>query len=102
MTSTWDDTPLFKSLNNLRRHMTGCYECRAAEKNGDLKNACNEGAILAWAVARGFSQLINLKRNAVAVGANTCYPCPDISKHGKAWAMAVPLYHVTGVQEELF
>jgi hypothetical protein len=63
---------------------------------------CNTGRMLTVSAAKEFTNVIELRRKAYAQGVGIIHACPDLSKHGEAYAMTAIPFHVTGVQGELF
>lgn len=86
-------------MTELRRHLLKCYECKGALKaHSEL---CAIGNRLTASAAIEFNGVIDQRRDAMRNGNGTIFACPDISKHGEAYALSAPLFYVTGVQEEL-
>jgi hypothetical protein len=63
---------------------------------------CKVGARLTVSAAREFNSVIELRRKAMMRGEGIVAACPDLSRHGEAYALTAPIFHVTAVQEELF
>lgn len=89
-------------LGQLRRHLLKCYDCRGALATGLNGRLCVTGALLVLESAREFNGVLELRRKANALGEGVIHACPDLSKHGEAYALTAIPFHVTGVQGELF
>lgn len=73
-----------------------------ADKQYMASEVCRTGQVLILEVMRGFNHVATMKKATTVMGDNMVFPCPDISKHGKAWAFAITPVHVNGDQERLF
>lgn len=96
------DERLTDYLTKLRRHLLGCYECKGAIAVGVSGVLCRTGIMLTVSAAHEFTSVLELRRKAMARGAGLIHACPDLSKHGTAYALTAPLFTVSSVQEELF
>ena len=82
--------------------MLRCHDCKGSFSAGDTQSMCDYGIMLAVSAAREFNSVIDMRRKALKHGEGIIYACPDISKHGEAYALTATLFHVNGIQEELF
>jgi hypothetical protein len=85
-------------LLELRRHFNTCKECRGAMDVADYDRMCGFTKIKLVAVARRWDANIGMRLKAHRSGEPYAYQCPDLSKHGEAYAMAAEPVMITGVQ----
>ena len=52
--------------------------------------------------AHEFDAILDIKRKAHKRNDGFIYPCPDVSVHGEAYALAAQPHYATGVQTGLF
>jgi len=93
---------LVSYMTQLRRHLLKCHDCKGAMSVGPSGTLCRNGQILTLSAAREFNGVIELRRKALRSGDGLIHACPDLSKHGEAYALTARLFSVHGVQEELF
>lgn len=96
------DSVTFDALYELKRHLNSCGTCKAGMKAVDLSYLCDMGSWLTIKAAREYDQIIKLRVDAHRQGDGIIYPCPDLSKHGKSYAVTATACHVTGIQSTLF
>jgi hypothetical protein len=96
------DERLVSYMVQLRRHLLKCHECKGAMSVGASGVLCGVGRMLTTSAAKEFNGVINLRRRALRSGDGLIHACPDLSKHGEAYALTARLFVVQGVQEELF
>lgn len=102
MAPKFDDDPFAQSANELRRHLTGCAQCRLAMDEKGWATLCRSGDLLCLRVAHNLTSLLALKRKAAMDPGGYVYACPDLSKHGTAYSLSAMPFSVHGTQEELF
>lgn len=89
-------------MTQLRRHLLTCHDCKGALNVGSARTMCQQGTMLVVSSAREFNSVIELRRKAFARGNPGIHACPDLSKHGQAYALTAPMFMVTAMQGELF
>lgn len=92
----------FNHMNLLRRHMISCTQCKGAVKAGSTAGMCLRGMRLTVSAAHEFDAILEVKRLAHKRDDGFIYPCPDVSAHGQAYALAAQPHYAIGVQEGLF
>lgn len=88
-------------LLELKRHFNTCDACRGAIKCHADDMLCKWATLRIVAVARSWESNIALRLKARRSGEQFVYRCPDLSKHGPAYAMTAEPLMVTGVQDRL-
>jgi hypothetical protein len=96
------DDKLYQDLAMLKRHLNYCKQCKAARKAADPHAMCGLGATLVLKSAERFDQIIRLRVAAHNGPDHTVFACPDLSKHGKSYAVTAEPLVVTGVQGGLW
>jgi hypothetical protein len=96
------DNRLANLLFELKRHVRTCRYCQAAIKTRDRAMLCDHTIGLILTAAVQYDGVIPGRIKAKRDGDPHVYPCPDISAHGKSFAMTVEPLLVTGVQSRLF
>jgi hypothetical protein len=102
MSTANKDKALFDAMIVLKRHLRSCKPCTAARKAGDPYMMCREGLTKTLMAADRYDHLISLRIKALKDKAGTVFACPDLSKHGEAYALTALPLHVTGIQERMF
>lgn len=97
-----DDKRLFDAMIVLKRHLRSCKPCHHARQVGDPYLLCVDGIRLTLNAADRYDHMISLRAKALRDKTGTVFACPDLSKHGKSYAMLAAPLHVTGVQEGMF
>jgi hypothetical protein len=92
----------FLCMTLLRRHMLKCAQCKGAVKAGTTASMCLRGMRLTVNAAHEFDAILDLKKAAHQRNDGFFYPCPDVSVHGKAYALAAQPHYGRGVQTGLF
>lgn len=92
----------FKYMTLLRRHMTKCSQCKGAAKAGSSGKMCLQGMRYTINAAHEFDAILEVKKMAHQRDDGFIYPCPDVSEHGEAYALAAQPHYATGVQTGLF
>lgn len=92
---------LFDALIDLKRHLRTCRQCVAAKKASDPTAMCRDGIFFTFKAAMGYDDVIRLRTKAYGNPGGTVFACPDVTKHGKAYALTAPAMLVTGVQDTL-
>jgi len=100
--SRFNDDPFAEAMSKLHSHSKLCAQCKLAmdEKSGSV--LCGTGGLLALSVANCCTKLLALKRKAILANDGYVYACPDLSKHGTAYALSAMPFTVSGIQEGLF
>ena len=93
---------LVSYLGQLRRHLLKCHDCKGALCAGLDGSLCTVGTLLVLESAREFNGVLELRRKASSMGVGIIHACPDLSKHGEAYALTAIPFTATGVQGELF
>ena len=88
-------------LAKLYQHLNSCKTCQAADKAADFWMICDQGMRHIMAAVKGYRNLFRLRQAAHDRPGGCVYACPDLSKHGEAYAVTAPALIVTGVQESL-
>lgn len=96
------DQKLYDTLVDLKRHLRSCAKCQAARKAVAPNMMCDLGRLLTLKAADGYDSVIKLRIQAHADVHSHVFACPDLSKHGKAYALTAPALHVVAVQDNLF
>lgn len=92
----------FRCMTLLRRHMLNCAQCKGAVKADSTAGMCLRGMRLTVNAAHEFDAILGIKREAHKRNDGFIYPCPDVSVHGEAYALAAQPHYATGVQDGLF
>lgn len=92
----------FRYMTLLRRHMIKCAQCKGAVKAGSTSGMCLRGMRYCVQAAHEFDAILEVKKSAHQRDDGFIYPCPDVSVHGDAYALAAQPHYATGVQEGLF
>lgn len=92
----------FRSMTRLRRHMVSCSQCKGAVKAGSTAGMCLRGMRYTVNAAHEFDAILDIKREIHKRDDGFIYPCPDVSVHGQAYALAAQPHYATGIQTELF
>jgi hypothetical protein len=89
-------------LLELRRHLGSCKNCRNAMKARDTDAMCRwaKGRIVDIAIR--WDANIGMRLQAKRSDGVCVMPCPDVSKHGPAYALSAEPVMVTGFAERLF
>lgn len=95
------NTRLYDTLVTLKRHLRSCRYCGAALKANDPMAMCGAGMLLTLDAAKGYDSVVRLRIKAHSDPAGTVFACPDLSKHGKVYALTAPALLVTGVQDTI-
>jgi len=96
-----NDSALFDSMIELKRHLRSCRQCTVARKAADEYAMCRAGLRLTLRAADRYDLLISLRTKAFASKQDTVFACPDLSKHGESYALTALPLHVTGIQGRL-
>lgn len=85
-------------LLELKRHFARCETCGPAIKVHDYAMLCPWALMKLVEVARKWDSNIALRLKARRSGNDFIYRCPDLNKHGPAYAMTAEPLMVTGTQ----
>lgn len=88
-------------LLELKRHFNTCDTCRGAIKVHDQEMLCKWATLNIVAVAKAWEANIAMRLKARRSGEQFIYRCPDLNKHGPAYAATAEPLMVTGIQERL-
>lgn len=92
----------FRHMNQLRNHIKQCNACKGAIAAKYPQNLCMTGIILTASAAKEFDAVLAVKREAHKDPDGFVYACPDVSKHGEAYALSAQPLTVVGRQGALF
>lgn len=101
MTASNRDERLYDTLLVLKRHLRTCKDCMAAIKATDPYMMCRQGMMQTLKAALGYDDVIRLRVKAHNNSGGHVFACPDLTKHGKSYALTAPALHVTAVQDTL-
>lgn len=96
------DQKLYDTLVDLKRHLRSCSKCQAARKAMFPHAMCDTGMLLTLKAADGYDDIIRLRIAAHKHDGGHVFACPDLSAHGKSFALTAPALHVTAVQDGMF
>lgn len=96
------DDRLFGKLTALRRHLVKCVPCSDARKALNIDGMCHDGKQLTLSAADEFDHIIELRRKVHENGDSVIYACPDLSAHGKSYALTARPYSAVAVQDGLW
>lgn len=96
------DQKLYDTLLDLKRHLRTCRDCQAAITSVDPYMMCRAGMLMTLKAANGYDDVIKLRVKAHNNPGGHVFACPDLSKHGKPYALTAPALHVTAVQDGMF
>lgn len=96
------DDKLADAIVILRRHLRSCRQCTAAIKGMDATMICDHGLLMTLDAAKLFDQLIKLRIAAHNRVDGTVFACPDLSKHGRSYALTAEPYAVSAIKQALF
>lgn len=89
-------------LVELNRHLKMCKQCTGAMKARDQYGLCDHTVGLILTLAKTYSGVIPRRLAVGRTRIPRVYACPDLTKHGKSYAMTAEPLIVTGVQDGLF
>ena len=96
------DDHLYGDLVDLKRHLRTCRKCLSARKAMCPHDMCVVGMNMVLTAADKFDVIIKLRVKAHNYSGYTVFACPDLSKHGKSYALTAAPLMVTGIQDSLF
>lgn len=96
------DQKLYDALVDLKRHLRSCKQCQSARKAVAPDEMCKLGMLYVLRAADGYDDVIKLRIQAHKNKDNHVFACPNLSLHGKAYALTAPALHVTAVQDGMF
>ena len=91
-----------KAIAALSKHIGACTKCRRILQSDGHSLMCDEGVVLTHEAARAMRNIVPLHMKALKDPNGTFYPCPDVKKHGQAYAMTAQPMMGTAIQEGLF
>ena len=95
------DDVLFNQFVQLKRHFGSCRHCQGAKVAHLPGGMCPIGVEIALRLAFRLDGLLQLRKDALTSCEPYVFACPDVSKHGKAYAtIALPM-SVLGIQDRL-
>lgn len=89
-------------LLELRRHLASCKDCKNAYQAHDYDAVCKWTKLRIMAIAHRWDANIGMRLRAKRSGDTFTYPCPNLSAHGPAYAMAAEPVLVVGIADRLF
>lgn len=89
-------------LLELKRHIKTCRNCTGAVKTRDKDQLCDHTIGLILTLAVTYDNVISRRLKLARKGDPRIYACPDVTKHGRVYAMTAEALIVVGVQDELF
>lgn len=102
MASRQKEAAWFRHMTLLRRHVIKCNKCKGAIAASYPEHLCLTGMLLVTNAAKEFDAVLAVKREAHKDPDGFVYACPDVSKHGEAYALSAQPLTVVGRQESLF
>lgn len=96
------DNNLYDKLMQLKSHMTRCSQCKAAGRTSSPRDMCDVGILIVLRIAAFTDAIAGMRVKAARSGMPVCYPCPDLSRHGKPYALTAAPVIVAGTQNSLF
>jgi hypothetical protein len=96
------DNRLAELLIELKRHLRTCRDCQGAIKTRDRWMLCEHTIGLILTAASRYDQVIPRRIAAKRKGDLHVFSCPDISVHGKSFAMTAEPLVVIAVESALF
>jgi hypothetical protein len=96
------DDALYREMVELKRHYRTCRKCGLSKKTNDPYDMCPTGLRLSWLLGRRLDDLIELRRKALGSKTSHIFACPDLSKHGKSYALTALPMAVQGIQDRIF
>jgi len=102
MVSVNSDNRLADILLEIKRHLRVCQGCAGAVKVRDRTMLCDHTLGLILTAVVQYDTVLKRRIRAKNRGGPVVYACPDMSAHGKSYALTAEPLQVTGVQEGLF
>lgn len=96
------DNRLADLLLELKRHLRVCKGCIGAVKTRDKSLLCDHTIGLILTAAVQYDTVIPRRVSAHRKNVPHVFACPDISAHGKAFAITAEPLIVVGTQDALF
>lgn len=94
--------PFVKALSDFRNHVRRCNKCHPVLRGGGDIAMCTAGSALLATMIGKSEELVKLHRKAYDLPGGAVYACPDIHKHGAAYAATVEAQLPGAIQPELF
>lgn len=88
-------------LLRVRRHFGNCTACRAAYRGNAFDAMCDWTKMELCGIASRWDGNINGRLKAGRSGAMYFYPCPDLNRHGPAYAVVAEAMIAESVQDRL-
>lgn len=95
------DDILFRQLTSVVRHLRSCRKCQTAKKANAPEAICPDLQQVMFTLAFRLDDIVKLRRQAHEQVKPFIFVCPDVSKHGKAYAMTALPMSATGIQGRL-
>lgn len=102
MANANSDRRLYDAMIVLKRHLNSCTQCHGARKANDEYGMCPDGLRLVLRAADRYDHLITLRAKALKNVTGVVFACPDLSRHGRSYALAALPLQVTGIQDRMF
>lgn len=96
------DNRMSDLLVELNRHLKVCRQCTGAMKARDQHGLCQHTTGLILTLAMTYADVIPRRLKIARTETPRVYSCPDLARHGRAYAMTAEPLIVVGVQDELF
>jgi hypothetical protein len=96
------DNRLADLLLELKRHLRTCTHCQGAIKTRDRYHLCDHTIGLILTAALRYDRVIPRRIEAKRRGDPHVFACPDISAHGKSYALTAEPMIVVGFESTLF
>lgn len=101
-TNVNSDNRLADLLIELKRHIRQCKNCQGAIKARERNLLCDHTIGLILTAATTYDRVIPRRIAAKRKGDPIVFACPDVSAHGKSFALTAEALVVTGFQGSLF
>ena len=89
-------------LIQAKAHVRKCEKCNGAIRIADRDGLCPYMMTLLLTFITQYDRVIPRRLTAKRSGNVVIYSCPDLSMHGKAYALTAEPLVVKGVQDKLF
>lgn len=89
-------------LLQLRRHLTRCNGCKGAMKSGSPDLMCDATKTAILEIAIKWDANITGRLAARRSGEDYVFPCPDLNKHGPAYALTAEACVIAARQDRIF
>lgn len=101
-TSTTKDYQIYDTFIALKQHLGQCGTCRPAMTAKAYFLLCQTAGEMILKCALAYDGIVSSRISARHSDSHTFYPCPDITRHGRTFALTVKPVTATGYQGTLF